>query len=145
LKSIWEWTLVTVFGAIIGGFIAGWIGLLFSSISQRRQAKLAFLVTPSELKHNPLFVSNPKQFRAANLEQLRAAVAKVTPFLKSSRRVDLSDCWDLYQQINPDNLENSYGRAVARKYLEALGKDVGTDPAKILPLIFKKFEDIIRS
>ena len=143
MKNFWQWTFFTVVGSIIGGFIAGFIGIWFSTINQRRQAKIAFLVTLSELKQDPLFTKNPKQFRAASLEQLRGAIGRVMPFLKTSSRSDLSKCWEYYQQVNPDNLDDSYAKAVVRSYCESLGMEVRTDPAKILPLFFKKFEDIV--
>jgi hypothetical protein len=135
--------LDTILPALLGGFIAGLVGVWLANWQRKRDARNQFLVTMSLVKatmSKDMFVD----FYRRSLPEIKEAVYRVLPFLRKSRADRLLSVWRSYAAI--DDEEELPDRNEADPYrmaLEIEKKPVPEKPSVLLTTYFDKLYKIV--
>lgn len=130
------------FFTILGGFIAGAIGVLISDRNRRRDACQQFLSIMSDLYGESLEARDHGEFHGRTLDRVRKAVFQVRPFLSKKRVVTLEWLWDKYRKVNWNSLSPEAGwlQEFRRRFPDE--EDQPNDPSKTISLYIQKFCDL---
>lgn len=130
------------FFTILGGAVAGCIGVLISGHNRRRGAKDLFLVTVSDLRGKIVHGFDPLEFHKTSLERLREAVFRVRPFLRVKWKFALDATWREYGQIPANTLNKEESSQWVGDLHKLAGDDRFETPSVILARFFERFRQI---
>jgi hypothetical protein len=130
---------------VIGSAISTAFGVVFFMWQRGRQAKDHFLITLSQLGAELERTEDVLQFYDATLSRTEEAVSKLSPFIRKTRRTDLSIIWNLYRQTRAalcQASDDSLTHRVFWDYFSQRGYKEPKTKRDIVKLFHKKFAEI---
>ena len=134
----------TIIPTILGGFIAGWVGIIVANWRTKKDAINAFLVSVSVIKGAIPAEEGISQFFESTKTEIRDAVFRVIPFVSEDKALQLQTAWIVYGTIKTEYLSDNYTNEAYRLAHAVDGLPVPENPVSILKNHLDRFASIVK-
>lgn len=135
--------LNTVLPTLLGGFIAGIVGVVLSQWQRKRDARNEFLIFIS-VKKGAIPKEGIYKFHETTRPEIRDAISRVIPFLSLEKSRKLETTWSNYSEIEEYDLDDKNEDDLMRAALALDGETVPEKPSDILKSRLNEMCKIVR-
>jgi hypothetical protein len=136
--------LKTVLPTILGGFIAGIVGVSIARWQRNRDARNEFLIEISVVRGSIPKEQSYWNFYVNSLDVIRKAVFRALPFLNKSKTSEIISVWRSYQEITQDNLDDHNEIDAYRMAVAGDNKPVPEKPSDVLKSYYTRMSEIVK-